>query len=190
MEQHTHAGRTVLRFTSERQAMNKLLKGSIAGAVGIALLLGGAGTLAYWNDSTTLAAGQVDTGALKITPGTASVVYESTGQPVVRAVPGDTIVITQPVTITASGQNLKASLSVDPSALRQYLSVPDVNFSWVARDASGIEVVNLTNLSAEQAASIKSVVLTATFPASVKNQDGQGITIPLSPVKIDLTQIA
>ena len=33
--------------------MNKLVKGSIAGAAGIILLMGGAGSLAYWNDSAT-----------------------------------------------------------------------------------------------------------------------------------------
>ena len=33
--------------------MNKLVKGSIAGAAGIALLLGGAGTFALWNADAT-----------------------------------------------------------------------------------------------------------------------------------------
>ena len=35
--------------------MNKLVKGSIAGAAGIALLLGGAGTLALWNADAYIA---------------------------------------------------------------------------------------------------------------------------------------
>ena len=36
--------------------MNKLTKGAIATAAGVILLMGGAGTLAYWNDSDNVLA--------------------------------------------------------------------------------------------------------------------------------------
>ena len=46
--------------------MNKLLKGSIAGAAGIALLLGGAGTFALWNDTAAASGGTVQSGNLSV----------------------------------------------------------------------------------------------------------------------------
>ena len=46
--------------------MNKLTKGAIATAAGIALLMGGAGTFALWNDSVGVNGGTVQTGTLDI----------------------------------------------------------------------------------------------------------------------------
>ena len=53
--------------------MNKLVKGSIAAAAGISLLMGGAGSLALWNDSVTVNAGTVSSGTLDVSTGTAGV---------------------------------------------------------------------------------------------------------------------
>lgn len=171
--------------------MNKLLKGSIAGAAGIALLLGGAGTLAYWNDSATLAAGQVQSGTLDIeTVGTAVTTYQATGAAVTRAVPGDTIVILQDVEISATGDNLKARLTVDvPASLGGVLGYPGVNLAIVALDAAQQPVAPLNNLTGAQAESITTVRLTATFPSTVSGLDGQGMSIPVNALALKLTQI-
>jgi alternate signal-mediated exported protein len=107
--------------------MNKLVKGSIAGAAGIALLLGGAGTFALWNDSAAVTNATVSTGELSITaaaaqtwadistkgsPATASTLNGGTFDPAAhKLVPGDTITATQSVTINASGKNLLAKLT-------------------------------------------------------------------------------
>ena len=44
--------------------MNKTFSGSIAGAAGIALLLGGAGTFAQWNSSAAVAGTSITAGVL------------------------------------------------------------------------------------------------------------------------------
>jgi alternate signal-mediated exported protein len=46
--------------------MNRYAKGAIAAAAGAVLLLGGAGTFALWNDSTTVDAGSVTSGHLAL----------------------------------------------------------------------------------------------------------------------------
>ena len=46
--------------------MNKMIKGSIAGATGIALLMGGFGTYALWSDSQGISSGTVQSGTLDI----------------------------------------------------------------------------------------------------------------------------
>jgi alternate signal-mediated exported protein len=92
--------------------MNKLVKGAIAGAAGIALLMGGAGSLALWNDSASITDAAVSSGTLTIgaTAGT------WTGNPALM-VPGDTATYTSTITITAKGTNLHSTLSIDPASI-------------------------------------------------------------------------
>jgi alternate signal-mediated exported protein len=183
--------RTLVR-TDKENSMNKLLKGSIAGAAGVVLLLGGAGTLAAWNDSAALDASDVTAGTLDIaTVGTATIAHASSGATVQRIVPGDTIVVNQAVDIDATGDNLRASLTVDvPNSLSGILDYPGVNLTASAIDASGDPVGPLTSLSGAQAASIDRVLLTATFPTSVSGTDGQNMTFDLSALALKLTQIS
>jgi alternate signal-mediated exported protein len=109
--------------------MNKLVKGSIAGAAGIALLLGGAGTFALWNDSTTVAAAPITTGQLGIVAATtpaATWTDTSTGailngtaiaEGTQKMVPGDSWTYTKRFVLTTEGKNLLADLVLDPSTL-------------------------------------------------------------------------
>lgn len=102
--------------------MNKLAKGAIAGAAGIILLMGGAGSLAYWSDSATLGtSGQTITaGSLKITANTdgawkqgSTAVDLST----FKAVPGDQLTYTQTFNVAATGNNLYFTATVNSQAI-------------------------------------------------------------------------
>jgi alternate signal-mediated exported protein len=103
--------------------MNKLLKGAMAGAAGVALLLGGAGTFAMWNDSTPVAGGTIVAGNLDVADsGTAGSwsVNGGAARPNLTgftAVPGDTLVYTKTISVTASGDNLSATLSLSPASI-------------------------------------------------------------------------
>ncbi|MGE3191926.1 MAG: alternate-type signal peptide domain-containing protein [Microbacteriaceae bacterium] len=105
--------------------MNKLVKGAIAGAAGIVLLMGGAGSLAYWND--TAQAGPAS-GSNSITAGTLTITAQNAGtwtkgmynnagtQTVapaavanlsnVRIVPGNRLVYTQVFNVVGTGDDL------------------------------------------------------------------------------------
>lgn len=106
--------------------MNKLLKGSIAGAAGIALLLGGAGSFALWNSTQSVNVGSVASGTLSIAAtGTPAWRDVSAGKTVstidistFKVAPGDTIELTQVVKIDAIGDNLRATLSYDKLSLK------------------------------------------------------------------------
>jgi alternate signal-mediated exported protein len=110
--------------------MNKLSKGAIAGAAGIALLLGGGGTFALWSSSQMIVAGPVTSGELSIDPivgatwrdispdlvdGPRVIPSEKIGS--YRIVPGDTLEAVQTITINATGDNLRANLSVVPQGM-------------------------------------------------------------------------
>jgi len=109
--------------------MNKLTKGVIATTAGIVLLMGGAGTFAYWNDSVGITGGNIVAGNLQVvdatpTDGVWTVSKDGTGTPVVVptiasfvASPGDKFVYTKTVKITATGNNLSATLALAPGSI-------------------------------------------------------------------------
>ena len=53
--------------------MNKIVSSAVAGAAGIVLLLGGAGSFALWNANATVAASSVSSGNLALSADTAGV---------------------------------------------------------------------------------------------------------------------
>jgi alternate signal-mediated exported protein len=109
--------------------MNKLTKGVIATTAGIVLLMGGAGTFAYWNDSVGITGGNIVAGNLQVvdaTPadGVWTVSKDGVGTPVVvpaiasfTASPGDKFVYTKSVKITATGNDLSATLALAPGSI-------------------------------------------------------------------------
>lgn len=94
--------------------MNKNVKASIAIAAGVVLLMGGAGSLAYWNDAQSVgAAGStISAGTLTATPGTGAWKKsfnggtETTVTNLTNIVPGNRLVYTQTFTINATGSDL------------------------------------------------------------------------------------
>jgi alternate signal-mediated exported protein len=108
--------------------MNKLVKGAVATAAGVALLMGGAGTFAYWNASTGITGGTIVAGQLTVADATPSdgvwtVKKNGTGTAVVvalssyKASPGDVLTYTKSVKVTATGDNLTAALSLAPGSI-------------------------------------------------------------------------
>jgi len=136
--------------------MNKLVKGSIAGAAGIALLLGGASTFALWNDSITSNAGSVSSGELRIadstTPGggwtdvSPSGIIGSTTLPTTttgtapnqvitvtpKIVPGDKWRYTRQIVLTTTGKNLLADLTFDPTSITNGLPAGEFTYTFTA----------------------------------------------------------
>jgi alternate signal-mediated exported protein len=99
-------------LTRTGHTMNKLTKAAIAGAAGIALLLGGAGSLALWNASDDVDAGAITTGTLTLTAEDGTWNSAPT-----TWVPGDSYTYTTSVTVIASGDNIHGTLSVDPASI-------------------------------------------------------------------------
>jgi alternate signal-mediated exported protein len=100
----------------KEQHMKKMTKGAIVTGLGVALLLGGGGTLAVWNDSAVSQAGPVVSGDLDLKDPEAGVWTDAAGTPVTiasyKVVPGDTLTYTQTVTPILDGDKLNAKLTV------------------------------------------------------------------------------
>ena len=109
--------------------MNKLVKGAVATAAGVALLMGGAGTFAYWNDSVGITGATITAGNLVLTDATPSngvwtVQKNGTGTATTVSniatfvvSPGDKFSYTKIVKFTATGDNLTAKLSLAPGSI-------------------------------------------------------------------------
>ncbi len=104
--------------------MHKIVTGTIAGAAGIALLLGGAGSFALWNDSASTPPATVDSGTLTLSANPDGVWTDITNGrsdriDITRArmVPGNTYRFHQTLDVTATGDDLTADLSYAPQSI-------------------------------------------------------------------------
>jgi alternate signal-mediated exported protein len=101
--------------------MNKLVKAAIAGAAGIALLLGGAGTFALWNSSTTVTSGTIVAGNLVVADSGTAGTWTANGATIAiasyKAAPGDVLKFTKTVNVTATGDNLVATLGLGVASI-------------------------------------------------------------------------
>ncbi len=177
--------------------MNKFTKASIATGAGIVLLLGGAGTLAYWNDSAS-------TGAGTITAGTLSIESEGDGEwfeasdlttPIdpedFLVVPGDSLVYVESFEIGATGENLEATIEADASDIDKGAWGADLTAS-TALSIAGSPVATITDANDGDTVEVR-VTLTFAFTSTVGvdapvNNGSQGAVVDLSDLAIVVTQ--
>jgi len=92
---------------------NKSTKGALAATAAGVLLLGGAGSLAYWTSTQTVDGSDVSTGHLKLTAPSCGVGWVLDGGATYAdqlLVPGDTLTKVCSFTVDASGEHLTADL--------------------------------------------------------------------------------
>ena len=166
--------------------MNKLVKGSIAGAAGIALLLGGAGTFALWNATATVNAQTITAGTLALTAN-ANGVWTKDGTPITastyRIIPGTTLIFTQTLTVNAVGDGLKADLTYSGFTGGNTLA-PITDETLEVTSATATVVGN--TLKFTPGTSTVNVKLTVVFPQSATT--GQNAVLDLSALNFTLTQ--
>ena len=178
--------------------MNKLTKGSIAGAAGIVLLLGGAGTFALWSDSASVPGGEINTGTLSFTEGTGAwndISADVAGQPIAilpgdlptyLIVPGDTLEYSNDLTIDATGENLLANFGYTwtaPGTLPEDVTVVVSVVGPGGPVAAGTPVVVADG-------EVYDVTVTVTYALTAADQNvGQDETINISDIALTLTQV-
>lgn len=194
--------------------MNKLTKGAIAGAAGIALLLGGAGSFALWNADATASAGTITSGTLALVSNSTDpngAWSNATGSIAsianYKAVPGDVLTLTKKIDVTAIGDNLNATLAVDPAtikpasttnaadvALQSALTTGSNLSVTIASLPTGITAIAGTNTfkvtGATQTKTV-SVTVSLTFPQGTSGDNTtQNGHVDLSGLGFSLTQNA
>jgi alternate signal-mediated exported protein len=176
--------------------MNKLLTGTVAGAAGIALLLGG-GTFALWNTSATVAAGTVTSGNLAIdttsfTPTWQDVSIDKTPTTITTSsfllVPGDTIKLTQHVHVTATGTNLNAKLTYDATTVTGAITGTTVTFAATGTGVTSTATPNVYAITVPSSGVDVTCTLTIDFPSSTTGTTGTAQSINLTALGIKLYQ--
>ena len=185
--------------TEPAKKRSKYTKAAVATGTAAFLLLGGAGTLAYWADSGSATDGHgLESGHLTVTDGTFSEwrFSDALGGDVVTAiVPGDEVQAVATIYVTGHGDHLGVSASLSEetrasfiennpltAALLPHLTVGDVQLDGVPVPSGGLSLPSggphkLT------------VTVTATFPRpDVMDNTTQNLTATLDGVTIDVVQ--
>jgi alternate signal-mediated exported protein len=131
--------------------MRRTIKAAGAAGAAAALLLGGAGSLAYWQAADDSSPGIMTSGHLSLTPaGQSGWTLNGnavTDQTTVRVVPGDTLVFTGSYQINASGDALAAEVTVTGAetsgTLSDYLTASDVEYTVDGQ--AGVDTVTAAN---------------------------------------------
>ena len=126
--------------------MNKMAKGALATGVGVALLLGGGGTLAVWNQTQAANAGQIAAGDLELTT-QAGVWTNAYGNvvdldpanqvPDYKVVPGDVLTYTQTMDVKLVGDLMQAKLSIQNVPTSTFVAQNVTIDNVVVKDAKG-----------------------------------------------------
>ncbi|AMB59784.1 alternate-type signal peptide domain-containing protein [Microterricola viridarii] len=166
--------------------MKKITKAAIAGTVGAALLVGGAGSLAFWTDTDSgpqvqIQSGNLDLGNLTTATTTWTIRQNASGvnpgqaaTPVVnyvpgtdKIVPGDVLTTTVNVPVTLVGKNLKAALTVTPT-VTAVTGAPSADAKLAAALSISVVSINGSAPSATNSANLTPANITAgTVPVQI-----------------------
>lgn len=136
--------------------MNKTAKGAIAAAAATVLLLGGAGTLAYWTDTATAPGGAIDSGHLELltddtNPGCSAWTLDG-GDPFVPGttllVPGDVITQTCTFTLSVAGEHMEGTVEASAPTITGDQELSDaltVGVSGITLDGEDAETFTEAN---------------------------------------------
>ncbi|MFT4009136.1 MAG: alternate-type signal peptide domain-containing protein [Nocardioidaceae bacterium] len=172
--------------------MNKSTRGAVAAATGAALLLGGAGSLAYWSDSVGAGTDTISSGQLGIkaagdgtwTDNTngAKAAIEDAGK--FHMVPGDTVTYSRAFTVTAVGDDLEAKIAADGvvSSTDDLSKYVDVETTLTGTETDGVVT------SADNGSTV-TVTVAVAFDPGAEGQVGEDDTLDLSKLAIDLQQV-
>ncbi|MDO9380338.1 MAG: alternate-type signal peptide domain-containing protein [Nocardioidaceae bacterium] len=170
--------------------MKKSTKGAIAAGAAAVLLVGGAGSLAFWSDSEGVDGGTITSGRLTITPaGTPAPTWtdETTGTAIpdigaFRIVPGDSLTYTADFVVEAVGDNLAATIEVDDDSITGSPTL-------LAETTQSVQVLDggaaLTAITEAQDGDTVTAEVTFTFPYAAATNASQSTTAALQTV--DLT---
>jgi alternate signal-mediated exported protein len=177
-------------------SMNKSTKGAFAAVTAAVLLLGGAGSLAYWTDEGTADGGAITSGTMSIGDGTCGAWSYSggsqAGQPVTLIVPGDAVTKSCTFTIDATGDHLSADLSV-PATLAYTPSAPAPSLELTASATYTVgATAGQTVVTSADDGETLTVAFVVTFPfgdaTTINVNDTQGLTTTLDALTVTLTQ--
>lgn len=174
--------------------MNKSTKGAIAAAAAGVLMLGGAGSLAFWTDSATVSGASITSGELKLTNASCGAGWTLDGGTAYtsqRLVPGDELTKVCTYTVSAKGSHITASFKATPvnftgsQALRDEITVTGSYAVGAGAPTNGQTAVPVVDGDTVTA------TVKVTWPYGVQDNDSNaagGLTAVLDAITVTATQ--
>ncbi len=183
--------------------MKRSTKGAVAAGGAAVLLMGGAGTLAFWTATGDAEGGAINAGTLTLTPVGCDVnwVYAAgsagAGTTVNLFVPGDSVTKECTFTVGATGDNLSATIDA-PNTLTFTTDPAATSFDatvGATYDLGGTAIADggtITDADGGETLTVDFVV-TIPFgtadPAGINDNDMQGVEATLDTLTVTLTQV-
>ena len=186
--------------------MHKNTKAALAATTAAVLLLGGAGTIASWNDSESISGGAIKSGKLSLTQEVGQTCTAWTldaaggGEAFVPGttlvVPGDVITRTCTYTVNASGEHLAATVGLttpsfgETNALVSALTA-DADYTIDADPLAAPDAVTITNnapITSANDGDVLSAAVSVTFKSATSGTTAQEMTATLNALSVSLTQ--
>jgi alternate signal-mediated exported protein len=178
--------------------MNRAAKGALAAAAAGVLLLGGAGSLAYWNDSKTVTGGAINSGTLSLTQESGQVcsswTLDAAGGPtaytpgVTLVVPGDVITKTCDYTVHASGAHLAADLTMDATSITGSNQLASALTPGATYTLDGSAVATGQDITSADDGAVLNAAITVTFDSATSGLTAQGMSAGLDNIVVSLVQ--
>lgn len=178
--------------------MNRSTKGAVAAAAAGVLLLGGAGSLAYWNSEQTIGGGAIASGTLTLTQELGQVCTDwtldaagggTTYTPgTTLVVPGDVITKECDYTVTASGAHLAASLTMDATSITGDADLAAALTPAATYTLATVPVTTGQSITSTDTGKALHAVITVTFNTATSGVTAQGMTASLADIVVGLTQ--
>lgn len=172
--------------------MKKSTKGVIAAGAAAVLLLGGLGSLAFWNAEQSIDAGAIESGSLALTEPTGAwtlngVAVPEDGLEDIVLVPSDELVFDGSYVVEAVGDNLTATVDVETDdaagALAEFVTTTS-SFTL-----EGVAIDEDTAITDDNDGDVIDVDLSIVFPFGTEVDNlSQGRTLDLSAITVTLTQ--
>lgn len=173
-------------------------KAALAAVVAAALLLGGAGSLAYWSDSESVTGGAITSGTLELTQEVGQVcgswTLDAAGGAtaytpgVTLVVPGDVITKSCDYTVQASGAHLTADLTMDAAAITGSNALAAALTPTATYTLDGSPVASGQDITSADDQAVLNATLTVTFDSATSGLTGQGLTAGLDDIVVSLVQ--
>lgn len=170
--------------------MNKTTKGALATSAAAVLLLGGAGTLAYWNDSATVPGGTVQSGTLELgTPDCGDGWWLDDGSTYTTQllVPGDTLTKLCTIDLVATGAHLGADLTLDTPTWTATNPLTSQLTASADFDVNGTPTTHITSADDTGTDEIEAWVQVV-FDGPAATNPSQGLTATLNGINLVATQ--
>lgn len=175
--------------------MKKSTKGVLAAGAAAVLLLGGAGSLAYWTSGDTVTGTGIDAGTLKLEPADADApctgwtFADGTAYAAAdKVVPGDVLSKTCTYTLTVTGKHLSGTISASTPTFADGSGpalVADLHPTVAVRDTT--DGGDLATFTKDQDGHRLSVVVSVPFDAASSN-DSQGLSATLDSITVTASQ--